>query len=161
MANSLIGIDPKQIDAVVGKLSKLPTAVQDAAADDVLKYMLNVERHYPPYKHITLKQAYGGWKSEKQRRFVMAAIREGRITIPYKRTQRFSKGWRIEGKGVNAILYNETEYGPFLKQVGGQSRMHILIGWQSLDRDIMDKADKISKVIDTAAKKALKKLGLV
>ena len=159
MGNELIGIEIKDAD-VIRSLRQLPDDLQDSATDDVMEYMLNVERAYPPQKHIPYKQAYGGWFSERQRRYVMAAINDGTITVPYPRTQGFSRGWKIIGSGRTSILVNESDAGPYLKDDQRQARMPKLGGWKTLAQDLKERAGKITDIVNAAVKKAIKKRGL-
>lgn len=58
------------------------------------------------------------WASERQRKFVMAAIRDGRIKYPYSRTGRYQSSWRIE-KIENG--YRLTSNYPAAKWVAGSA----------------------------------------
>ena len=64
--------------------------------------------------------------SEKQRRYVMAAIKEGRIKVPYKRGLRgetLSKSYRIDVVGFEAYLLSAASYAKYV--VGDeQARIH-------------------------------------
>ena len=64
---------------------------------------------YPPQRRYRMR-----WVSERQRRYVMAAIRGGRISVPYRRTGRLREGWqintRIDGNGATMSVTNSVEY---------------------------------------------------
>jgi hypothetical protein len=66
--------------------------------------------------------------SEKQRRYVMAAIREGKIEVPYKRgsspgSQRMSRSYRLVRAPNTVFLSNSATYVNYV--VGEeQSRIH-------------------------------------
>lgn len=68
------------------------------------------------------------WASERQRRFVMAAIREGRIQVPYRRTGTLGKRWTSEvaGEGADVVgrVGNNTTYGPFVMDKKLQAAYH-------------------------------------
>ena len=80
----------------------------------------NILATYPP--------PYAGeppmeWVSEKQRRFVLWAIRTGKIKVPYHRTGAYGWNWRVKrdrsvaaSEGVVYQLYNTVKYSKF---VGG------------------------------------------
>ena len=158
MAKSLIGFDIEGLDQLQNKLAHLPQDVKDAAANDIAKYLLNVVRGYPPQKSISRKQAYGvTFFSDKQRRFFFAALKSGAINVPYKRTQAFSRSWRIIGQGEQTILVNETDYGGYLMGPGQQSRMSVMIGWKNTEQVLEERADRIDRIADAALKKALNK----
>lgn len=158
--SDFVYIDPREIQQITDGLRKLIPAVQDEVVPEVLEYMKNVEQAYPPYQHVSYKRAYGGWRSEKQRRFVMASIRTGRITIPYRRTQTLRRGWRIIGQGRNAYLINETPYAGYVKGDNTQARMLALGGWRTVSQDIKGRIGKMQAKMEAAAKRAIKKVNL-
>lgn len=145
-------------------LRNLPRAAQDAASQEVAEYMLDVERIYPPYSYVTRAQAYPGapagpgWFSARQRKFVMAAIRDGRINPGSShRTQTFRNAWRIEDRGVDAFLVNETPYGIHLKDP--RANHMALIGWTTIDQDIEKRQSQILRKAQAGIDKAIRKLG--
>lgn len=86
---------------------------------------------YPP--------AYAGdppheWASEKQRRYVMWAIKTGRIQVPYKRTGKYGWEWRIQrdrsipqSDGIAYRLYNKQPYAVWVSgdaEGEKQARIH-------------------------------------
>jgi len=161
MADSLVGIDIEGIEPLMKKLEKMPAEVGKKAGDDVAKYMLNVVQAYPPQKRVTRKQAYGKtFFSEKQRRWFFAALNSGAITIPYKRTQGFRRGWQKIGSGLQTIIVNSTSYGHFLVGENRQSRMMTIIGWKKMSQVVKERSGKISVIANAAVKKGLKDMGL-
>ena len=66
------------------------------------------------------------FKSEKQRRFVMANIRSGNITVPYKRgtgstlkgSEALNRSYRADLQGDEAVLVSAASYAPYV--VGDQ-----------------------------------------
>ena len=64
-----------------------------------------------------------GFVSDKQRKYVMAAIREGRIEVPYRRgtspgTQRMNRSFKIHKAPSTVYLTNSATYWPFV--IGNQ-----------------------------------------
>lgn len=157
-----VGLDVQGIDALVKKLNNLPPAAQDAAVDEVSDYLLNVLRHYPQQKSVTLRQAYGGFKSDKQRRWFFWALKSGAINVPYRRTQGLARGWKKIGNGAKSILANETPGAAFVQPETDkqQANMMRIIGWKPLETEIKERNDKINQKIDGAVKKAMRKVGL-
>ena len=90
-------------------------------------------KHYPPYHYVSYAQAYGGFKSDKQRRYVMAMISEGKIDPGYPhRTGEFQRGWHYT-TGVNNIkVTNDTPYGGYLMGDDTQANMPNMIGWRTI-----------------------------
>lgn len=68
------------------------------------------------------------WKSEKQRRWFFAALREGRISVPYRRTGTLGRRWTTEvsrqGDDLVGKVGNVTVYGPFVQSVDEQAAVH-------------------------------------
>jgi hypothetical protein len=77
------------------------------------------------------------WVSERQRRFVMASIREGTINVPYNRTGQLAAGWGGGAKQTAPLEYaigpNPVSYGPFVIGSGTQTAQHISGGWEKYD----------------------------
>lgn len=134
----MIEIDPQlmlQINRLIKKFGELSEEMLDIACEAEGKYLLlQFRKSIPAYRHIYREEAYPptGWQSERQRRYVMAAIRRGEIKIPYKR--RSPKGglvtqWFMEGKGQNLHLVNNA---PHASLVYGedQARLLQLAGWR-------------------------------
>ncbi len=167
---SLVGLDIRVDEKIKQRLDALPEDIADACNDAAMEYMLNVERQYPPYTYVSRAEAYPhapagpGWFSDKQRKAVMAKIRKGEITpgVP-RRTQRFSRGWKIVGQGEDAItlnqsiLVNEVPYGPYLKDNFEQSMTAFLGGWTIIQEDLQNHAPRIMRIIESTAKKILRK----
>lgn len=152
-------LEVQGIKELQAALKKLPDAVADTGTDEANKYFVNILRAYPPKRHVTYREAYGGWKSDKQRRYVMGAIRRGEIKIPRARTQTLSKGWDIAGSGRRSFIFNETPYAD-LVMGGGQVRMMTLIGWRKVDDLLEDRKETIVVKFNVGVKKAIRKLGL-
>jgi hypothetical protein len=66
------------------------------------------------------------WKSEKQRRFVMANWKQGKLKIPYVRgtgnglngSQTLNRSYRVDLQGDSAVLMSSASYAPYV--VGDQ-----------------------------------------
>jgi len=157
--SNFVGVDIAGAKEIEEKLKQIPPEAQDAGVESAKVYIVNFEQAYPPYTYVSIEQA-GGWRSEKQRRYVMARIREGSIQIPYARTQTLRKGWRVEGSGRNQIVVNEVEYAPYVKDIQSQAQGHMLRGWGVVQTEIQDRMDEIVRKFDAGVKEALRKLGL-
>lgn len=93
-------------------------------------------KRYPPYKYITRKQAYGKtFVSDKQRRYVMAKIREGRIDpgVPH-RTSNYQRGWEMDppNGGVKIKIINTVPYARFVGGDETQARLNAKVGWRTI-----------------------------
>jgi hypothetical protein len=157
-----IRIDLLGVKELNAKLSKLPEEVADTALTDVQDYMLNVlKSDQPTPNYVTRKAAYGQtFQSDKQRRWFFAALGDGRISVPYHRTQALSRGWHKVRSGLFGYIVNNMPGISFVMGERNQSRHEEMVGWKKVSQQIEDRKDKINKIIDAAAKKALRKLGL-
>jgi hypothetical protein len=160
MANDFIAIEVQGLKELIAALEKLPPEAQDAAIDEASKYMLNVLRAYPPQKYVSRQSAYGKtFFSDKQRRFFFAALKDGRIGVPYSRTQSLSKGWKILDKGKDAMLVNESPHAD-LVMGDNQSRHAAKIGWKKHTQQLQERKARIIEVANAAVKKVLRRLKL-
>src|SRR3972149_6930829 len=62
-------------------------------------------------------------KTERQRRFLMASIRDGSIVIPYRRTGGLGRRWTVEFRdgGKTAVVGNNAPGGIFVQGPDSQS----------------------------------------
>lgn len=149
----------KEIEA---KLNKLPIEAADMCAGEVQDYLLNVMRtDQPSPNYVSRKAAYGqSFQSEKQRRWFFWALDTGAIEVPYHRTQALSKGWHIVNRGVLGYLVNYRKGASYVVGERNQANQPRVVGWKKASQQIEERLAKINKIIDAAAKKAIKKLGL-
>jgi hypothetical protein len=82
------------------------------------------------------------FKTDKQRRFFFAALREGRIEVPYRRTMTLGRRWttEISGSGLDLVgrVGNNTSYGPFVMARADQAAYHA--GVWPLAEDVAEQA---------------------
>ncbi len=150
MSDDFIAFEVTGIDELMREFGNFPHIIQNDVVDGVNKYVVKEIKKYPPYVHIPFKRAYGGWFSDKQRKYVMAKIREGEITPGVSnRSGRFGDGWQVIGYGRNSMIANEVPYGGYLMDDNKRSTMHALIGWDTLtswiklhSKGILDSARK-------------------
>ena len=158
MPDDFIGMDVYGIPELQRKLRHWPVDAQNAAVDATNKYLLDVLKQYPPYVHVAYKDAYGGWFSDKQRKYVMAKIREGSIRPGQpNRSQDMAKGWKVIDKGVSSMIVNELPYAGFLMGTDTQARMPKKIGWKTVGSIVKDKIKEIERKSIAAIRKVLAK----
>lgn len=164
-----IGIEIENLEQVTDYLLKLPTVFIDTAANAVMRYWLGVlrnPRNYPKQKSVTRAEAYPdapagpGWFSDKQRKYVMAAIRRGDIVTPYSRTNTLAKSWEIEGEGVNSFLVNTADYASYVIDPEGQSRHEAMVGWWTAPGPLEEpqRIRAAEEAVDKAVSRAIKDL---
>ena len=148
-----IGIDITGIETLKQRLARLPKEAKDAAVETADAYLLQKLRTYPPKSGGKFK-----WKSDKQRKAVMAKLRE-QGGPPYQRTQELRTGWKTEGKGFQQIIANEVPYADFVmgdnQQPGFPGR-----GWKKAGEILANNARRVLDKFEEGVRKAIKKVGL-
>ena len=120
-----------EFPALVGTIPERYADALRAEATPVAARLLDQLRVTPPRPRYPLR-----WTSERQRRFVMAKLRE-QGTLPYQRTGAYVDGYRVDERlgprRGRITLRNTTPYAPF---VGGrfdtgawQQGFHADTGW--------------------------------
>jgi hypothetical protein len=149
---TLRGLEPfrQYVDALKrGLRGKVTEETANILVEDYL-------RPYPPYQYVTRKQAYGKtFQSDAQRRFVMAAIRDGRITPGYpRRAGNLARSWRVIGDGVKARIIQEGDVAPHGQYVVGpnQAAQPYHVGWvkakYTVDYNIKAATEKAQAAVD-------------
>ena len=115
----------RNFENVQAFLKDLPHGTKRAAIIALAEYLVGNESHGfshdDPYKQTTRKAVYGKtFESDAQRRYVMAAIRDGRIKIgvrnpdPTKASR--SYGYKLTNNGYGATITN-AESGAYWTRV--------------------------------------------
>lgn len=125
-------------DAKLEKFLKgLPRGVARVALPAFAQYLIGNGRrglkHYQKYRYITRKRAYGKtFKSDRQRRKVMAMIRSGEILPGFpRRTGRTQRGYmmRISNNGYTVRIINAERGAVYTRHDKRQARLNALAGW--------------------------------
>lgn len=89
------------------------------------------------------------WKSDKQRRYVMAKLRE-EGNLPYQRTHALSEGWKavVEQDGSGGIM-TVTNPSPIARYVQGDDAQpfHLDTGWKQVGDVISDARVEAEEVL--------------
>jgi hypothetical protein len=118
------------------KYTKLREVVTTAMANEVMA-VLKLDIPPPPPRGAMV------FKSERQRRFVMAAIKRGDIRVPYVRASSKSQGsanlqasYRIANEGESVILYSDA---PYVQYVVGNQQADIHKGrWKTAEMAVQE-----------------------
>ena len=133
----MIKISVRGIPELRKFLAELPREAKRISEYAATEYLIGNEQHglahYPPYKHVSFQEAYGGFVSDKQRRYVMARIREGSITPGESASNGYyGDAWKVEDKGVYHAAVNDVGYAKYLVGDSDQSKMMGMKGWRKL-----------------------------
>ena len=123
------------------------------------EHILLVAKRYPPKKRPSRREVYGTpWKTERQRKFMMMAMRTGLIEVPYRRQQssrsrRFKQQWShtFQPDGlVHVIGNNVREYGPYLMDPKLRSLYAAAVGWKTTAEIATSERDKCVRIVTRA-----------
>ena len=116
----ILGLDT--LAGAIGQLQAM-TVARDAMEEAVERVRTQIAVYPPPphgYRMV--------WKSERQRRWFFAALRDGRIQVPYRRTMTLSRRWTTEviasPAEIRGIVGNITTYGPWVQSEANQATIH-------------------------------------
>ena len=160
MAEDLILVSADGLKELHAKLAKLPDAVADDGVQAGNEYIVTAMQQQPPPNYVTRKAAYGvTFFTERQRRWFFAALRNGEINVPYKRTQGIRNAWRIEGRGRLGFVANDAP-GVGWGMGENQARQPAMVGWKKANAIIKERTAEIVRRFDAGVKKALRRIGL-
>lgn len=116
-------LDQRQLDTInarFGNLSGVLRQPMAASLETLRSYMADT---YPP--------PFAGkahFVSERQRRYVMAAIRRGTIQVPYVRTGKLGQSWEyqitVTGNGLRGEVGPGVNYARWVQSSESQARIH-------------------------------------
>lgn len=112
-------------------------------------------RKYPPNKDVPWS-AIGGFKSNKQRNFVMSGIRRGVIQTPYNRTDGLGESWKVtSAHTTNELVYivgTDFPTAKFVQDRDTQDKRMKVIGWPTT-QDVAEKVwpKEVNKIQQKAA----------
>jgi hypothetical protein len=158
--SELIGIDIEGVPQVVKMLERIASPeVRRKVTRAVADYFRGQMRKYPSYTYVSRKRAYGRtFQSVKQRRWFFAALRDGRLVIPYARTFRLRNNWKVLPFGESDyVVANDVRYAKFV-QNSPQARMMTLRNWRSIQRVGYEEGARIERVAVEAYNAAIKRL---
>lgn len=126
-----------------------------AGANDVRNYLTTM----PPPKPKKLGGPLpGGFYSEKQSRYVRAAIADGRIEVPYLRTQDLARSWSITsvdmvGDSLKVEVYSDPSRAPYGRIVQDETvRPEMHSDWPSVEGAARDMAGKVEERLRAVGK---------
>ena len=162
----MIKISVRGLDEVRRKLATLAKDSKYQSEKYVGEYLVGNAshglRHYDPYNYLGNKDAgefevvYGGFFSDKQRKYVMAAIRDGRITpgVPHRGEE--VKGWELNSAGAFWKIENNEEGAKWAQGDTTQTKRHEKAGWRKAMENIKDNLQGAFRHANAELKKWLK-----
>jgi len=141
-------------EALSAKLGLLAPEAIKIGLEDAAEYTQLQMQTYPGQKHVPMI-----WVSEKQRRYVMARIRDGSIQVPRSRTYGLQGSWTKSVSGYTATIAAGASYAHWV-QGEDQARMMSSIGWQTTKQFVSNKAAQVFHMFELGVKRAIAMLGL-
>lgn len=165
----MIKVSVRGIDQLKKFFAELTPAARKEAVKGASVYLVGNDqhglKHYPSYKYVTRKKAYGQtFSSDKQRRYVMAMIREGKITPGSpSRDGTLKAGWayKAQGGGYGMSVYNSVPYAHFVMGDAGQARQPGMVGWRKLMAVVESNLNGMMKAANEAVNRWLKGRGMM
>ena len=156
----MITITSRGVPELQAWLKSLGNGIRDEATRAVAEYLVGDAthglKHYPPYKHVPYSQI-GGFVSDKQRRYVMARIREGSITPGVSASNGYLRdAWQYKAQGSRYEITNDVGYAPFLVGPGMQSLHSQRQGWRKTVDTIRDNLAGAYRHANAAIRKWIK-----
>jgi hypothetical protein len=154
------------LDALQKKLNALGPAIRADCEIAVANYLVGqlVNKEVPPYKKVSRRSVYGvPFASDKQRRWFFFALSHGMIDVPYRRRGKsggVASQWHIRQAKSGVWLYNDDPAAVWVYGDNTQNKLIGKIGWRTISAIVDAKRSNLNKVIDRAAKAAIKKRGL-
>ncbi len=100
------------------------------------------------------------WASEKQRRYVMALVRQHGpwVRESHALSERLIASWTVRHEGDDVVVGNHTSYGPWVQGWFDQQLMHKQTGWVTDQSavDIASRSGDIERVLGQALEHALR-----
>ena len=154
MIQANVTVDIDVLEAIADAAKTAPRRMNKAykrRIKTIRQNVLDELRETPGKPHYPLR-----WKSERQRKFVMAKLRREK-NLPYKRSGALEAGWtthiRDQKDGAVFEVYNRLPYARFVQGDDAQP-FHLDTGWPQV-------ADIVSKWREKATDELIETWGLV
>ena len=133
----LMTVNGGSLDDFAASIGNLYPEVEKYGVESAARWIsdkLNRYAQAAPYNYVSYEDI-GGFVSDKQRRFVMAGIADGRITIPYARSS--ADHYETVGTGANMRVESTDVSMYYSMHDEGQARMQALRGWDKVGNLLM------------------------
>jgi len=130
-----------ELVAVIGKVTALES--MRPAMQRSLELLQRDIAVYPPKP---VAGDFPGFVSTRQRRWFFAALRDGRIQVPYRRTGTLGRSWTtdviVTPDALLGVVGTNTVYAPWVQDRERQARIH-QGRWQTVSDVVERNADAI------------------
>jgi hypothetical protein len=142
------------LDKLLRKLDKMGSKVYRPALAEAGAHLKSVLASYPP--QVTGRKQPP--KTRRQRLFLIWAIREGLITIPYRRTGGLGRRWTVDLRdgGKTAVVGNNAPHVRYMHADGEQSLFHAAGGWKTDKQVAREEAGAVKAILVRHLREAMK-----
>lgn len=135
-------MEVKGFNRVANKLRTLAAKMDEITSDEIYKWAQQTRADLKAEPYPAKNEKSKTWASDKQRKYVMAAIREGRIQVPYRRTGGLANRWSAARTTKGAVIRNSARYAKYVvgdEQGLGQNKEFHKGRWYQARQDVIDK----------------------
>ena len=93
--------------------------------------------------------------SPQQRRGFFAALRSGKITVPYQRTQTLTRGWRKQRTQKGLFVINNTPYASLVQGTKREQSAYHQSWWKSYNDVAQEVSQTVSPKIEQSMLQAI------
>lgn len=152
----MANIEIEGLDRLLTKLDRI-TAIR-VLAPPMVRSLARLNTYMAKYPKA--RQQKQPFKSDKQRRFFFAALKDGRIVVPYRRTGLLGRSWTMNvqttAQQVIGVLNNPTPYGPFVQAPPPAQAVYHQGNWRTTDDAVTKLQAAIVRDFHRAIEEALK-----
>lgn len=105
------------------------------------------------------------FKTDKSRRFFFAALKDGRIDVPYRRGQspgseKLGQSWtvRMVDNGMTAEVGTNVSYAKLVQKEGEQSHYHKVTGWKTDEQIVKQERSNVVKAVEREIARGIARL---
>lgn len=114
-----LSVQVRNAKLVEKRFEDLTKEIPEIAEGRLRGRMVSAQKRVSTYPPTYAGEPPHHWASEKQRRYVMWAIRNGTIKVPYQRTGKYGESWKIEKVKGGYKLFSTY---PVAKWIAGTAR---------------------------------------
>jgi len=145
----MISVSVRGIEKLQAFFKSIPVELRKLAVKTGSEYLVGDDthglKHMVPYKYVSRASAYGEtFKSDKQRRYVMAKIKSGEITPGVEnRTGSVSAGWgyKLQGAGYGSTISNSAPGAQWVYGDDSQAKQLGMVGHRKMSEVIKTNID--------------------
>lgn len=120
---------------------------------------------YPPKRRPTRASVYGrAFQSDRQRKYFFAALRDGRLEVPYRRgmspgSETLGKRWAVYSKSMEVVAVgNNASYARRVQSLQDQSLYMRAVGWVPVETTLVREQANVTRSMEIELKREIARL---